>query len=169
MTALPRLTSQKTDDWSATVWVVLAVSYAVAVVALLGYLAWIHQETPSDRPHMHSGPYIPPNARSPRPKWRSIKVTAYAYNSERTQTDRNPWVTACLTRPAEGTVAVSQDLFKPTGGFLPCGALVRLGGVPYIVNDTMAPRHRRSVDVWMRSKSDARSWGVRRTTLEVRR
>lgn len=146
-------------------WAVLASVYFLAMVALLVYLAHVSSRPPAPNHHVRGGPYIPPGVHSPRPGWRPVRVTAYAYNSEVSQTDRDPWATACLTRPSEGTVAVSQDLFAPTGGRLKCGEIVRLGGVPYVVNDTMNRSHRRSVDVWMRYKRDAESWGIRRRMI----
>ena len=100
----------------------------------------------------------------------SYKVTAYAYNSCRKQTDSTPYVTAYSKRAKKGvTIAVSRDLkhLKHKSVRLVNVRTKKVLGV-YRVEDTMGKRHRRSVDVFFgKDKKTARKFGKQKLKLEV--
>jgi 3D (Asp-Asp-Asp) domain-containing protein len=111
----------------------------------------------------------------------TLKSTAY--NSEESQTDSTPFVTATGATTAFGIIAVSRDML----GNIPYGSLVRLKDLGsyrsgrgegkfqelldsqglFIVEDTMHPRKIEQIDVWFPHRSEALSWGVRKVELEV--
>lgn len=92
---------------------------------------------------------------------------AFAYTPRVSENDGDPWNTACMTRPRDGTAAVSQDVFRSPG--FRCGDVIHVDGTPYIVNDTMHRSHRRTVDIWMRSLKDATQFGRREVIVCSRR
>lgn len=111
----------------------------------------------------------------------TLKSTAY--NSEESQTDSTPFVTATGATTAFGIIAVSPDML----GTIPYGSLVRLKDLGsyrsgrgegkfqevlntqglFIVEDTMHPRKVEQIDVWFPHQAEALSWGVRKVELEV--
>ena len=87
-------------------------------------------------------------------------VTVTAYNADPAQTDSDPDITASMRRVKPGTIAVSRDLFDRGWVF---GRKVRLEGIGiYEINDLMAARHSRSVDIFIHSNSQAMAFGKRR-------
>lgn len=110
-------------------------------------------------------------------------LKATAYNSDPSQTDSTPNITATGAKTQFGIIAVSRDLLDSS---IPYGSLVRikdLGGYYngrgagrfqdlldsqlFVVEDTMHPRKRNQVDVWFPRLSDAITWGVRQVEVEV--
>lgn len=96
----------------------------------------------------------------------SAVVRATAYNSFVGQTDSTPTITATGTRTRPGVIALSQDLLRR----FPYGTRVRIedlsgrmnfGNRVFIVEDTMHPRKRATIDIWMGSRSQAMQWGAR--------
>lgn len=90
----------------------------------------------------------------------TVIVFVTAYSPRVSETDASPRITACLTRPEAGTVAVSQDLFGRRGWG--CGDPILVNGRRYIVNDTMSPRMRTTVDVFIESTQEALKHGIKR-------
>jgi len=87
-------------------------------------------------------------------------VTVTAYNADTAQTDSDPDIAASLRRVKPGTIAVSRDLFDRGWVF---GRKVRLEGLGiYEINDLMAARHNRAVDIFIHSNSQALAFGKRR-------
>lgn len=87
-------------------------------------------------------------------------VTVTAYNADPAQTDSDPDIAASMRRVRPGTIAVSRDLFDRGWVF---GRKVRLEGIGiYEINDLMAPRHSRAVDIFIHSSSQAQAFGKRR-------
>lgn len=87
-------------------------------------------------------------------------VTVTAYNADPAQTDSDPDIAASMRRVKPGTIAVSRDLFDRGWVF---GRKVRLEGIGiYEINDLMAARHNRSVDIFIHSNSQALAFGKRR-------
>ncbi|GGJ20119.1 3D domain-containing protein [Deinococcus roseus] len=109
----------------------------------------------------------------------SFILKATAYNSFSGQTDSSPHITATGARTRFGIVALSRDMLRK----IPYGSKVRiellgkgasyynrlLSQTVFVVEDTMHPRKYGQVDIWMRSSSEARSWGVRQVRLTVLR
>lgn len=111
-------------------------------------------------------------------------LRATGYNSLRSQTNSQPFITATGAKTRFGIVAVSRDLL---GGRLPYGSLVRIrdlgnfhngNGVGafqsmldsqqvFIVEDTMHPRKTDQIDVWFAAYDEAVRWGVRQVEVEV--
>lgn len=96
----------------------------------------------------------------------SAVVRATAYNSFAGQTDSSPTITATGTRTRPGVIALSQDLLRR----FPYGTRVRIedlsgrlnfGNRVFIVEDTMHPRKRATIDIWMGSHRQAMQWGAR--------
>ena len=100
----------------------------------------------------------------------SYKVTAYAYNSCKKQTDSTPHITAFGKKPKKGvTVAVSKDLkhLKNKRVKVTDPKTKKVIGI-YKVEDIMNQRHRRSIDVFFgKDKKLARKFGKQKVKLEV--
>lgn len=96
-------------------------------------------------------------------------VTLTAYSSEVAQTDDTPFTTANGTRTRKGVIALSRDLLSK----YPYGTKARLVShacglsVDYslVVEDTMHPRKRRQVDLWMPDRKTALQWGRCKGTI----
>jgi len=87
-------------------------------------------------------------------------VTVTAYNAEVAQTDADPDVAASMRRVRPGTIAVSRDLFDRGWVF---GRKVRLEGLGiYEINDLMAARHGKAIDIFIGSPQAAIAFGKRR-------
>ncbi|MGQ9510649.1 MAG: 3D domain-containing protein [Thermaceae bacterium] len=108
-------------------------------------------------------------------------LEATAYTSSPREADATPFVTATGMRTALGVLSVSRDLLK----VLPYGTKVRLkdlGSVHgrgkgrfdhlfrdrvFIVADTMNPRFRQKLDVWLPDRALALQFGRRLLEVEV--
>jgi 3D (Asp-Asp-Asp) domain-containing protein len=91
-----------------------------------------------------------------------VRVPVTAYSSTPDQTDDTPFITASGTHVRWGIVAAN---------FLPIGTRVRLpdhfGDQVFVVEDRMNARYDKHMDIWMETKTEARTWGIRRVTIEV--
>ena len=97
-----------------------------------------------------------------------IRVTATAYTSHSSQTDKTPFVAAWNNRikPGMKIIAVSHDLIKKYG--LKNGVKVKLKGLPglFTVRDKMNKRFKNRIDIYMgMNKRKALKWGKKRITL----
>lgn len=110
-----------------------------------------------------------------------LVLEATAYTSSPGETDRTPFVTATGMRTALGVVAVSRDLLR----ILPYGTKLRLkdlGSVYgrgkgrfdalfqdriFVVADTMHPRMREKLDIWLPDRALALQFGRRLLEVEV--
>lgn len=106
---------------------------------------------------------------------RTYKVKIFAYNGHRKQTDRNHKETAFQSKPKVGiTLAVSRDLkhLKNKQVRLVNKKTNKLIGI-YTVQDLMAKRHRKSVDIYLgrgrKALKNAKEFGVQEAKLEVLR
>lgn len=107
------------------------------------------------------------------PSGRTAVLKSTAYNSLSAQTDSTPHITATGTRTRPGVVALSRDMLR----LFPYGTRLRIqdlsGRHPYVngrifvVEDTMHARKRNQIDVWMPTRSQAMSWGVRNVRVTV--
>lgn len=92
--------------------------------------------------------------------------TVTAYNSEPSQTDGSPCITAngfnVCEHGVEDTIAAN---------FLKFGTKVRIpelfGDKIFVVRDRMNPRFPERADVWMIDKTDAKNFGVKRVKIEA--
>lgn len=114
---------------------------------------------------------------------RVLILKSTAYTSSPRETDNTPKVTATGAQTHLGVIAVSSDLL---GTDLPYGSIVRLedlgnwkngagvgqfsgllSGQLFVVEDTMNPRKRQQIDIWMPDRALALRFGVRRIQLTV--
>ncbi|MGE4265709.1 MAG: hypothetical protein AB7E46_14695 [Desulfovibrio sp.] len=87
-------------------------------------------------------------------------VTVTAYNADPAQTDSDPEIAASMRRVRPGTIAVSRDLFNKGWVF---GRKVRIEGLGiYEINDLMAARHDKAIDVFIGCNQRAQAFGKRR-------
>lgn len=92
-----------------------------------------------------------------------VTVTAYCYNGGQYPHD----ITASGRKVREGMVAVSRDLERSLK--LDFGDRVLLHGLGvFEVQDRMASRQRKKVDVFMNSNKKARRFGVKRHIVLVK-
>lgn len=89
-----------------------------------------------------------------------VEVTAYSSTTD--QCDDSPFITASNKRVYDGLIAVN---------FLPFGTKVKLpdcfADKEFTVDDRMHPRFSNRVDVWMRTRQQAKEFGVRHLKMEV--
>lgn len=102
--------------------------------------------------------------------WKSITVTATAYNSTKSQTDHNPHLGAFgdSLKPGMKYIAVSRDLFR--SGMLH-NTPVRIQGLQglYLVKDRMPSRWKNRIDIYMGTNVDsARLWGRKKVIIDYR-
>lgn len=89
-------------------------------------------------------------------------ITLTSYRSVPEQTDDSPFFTSTGERVSVRGCAVSRDLLKKNGGSLDYGDLIYIEGVGFrFVNDCMAARHKRSVDIWVSTYKDEKKIGYR--------
>jgi len=99
---------------------------------------------------------------------RVLKVTATAYTSHPSQTDKTPFLAAWNNRirPGMKIIAVSHDLIKKYK--LTNGVKVRIKGLKgvFTVRDKMNKRFKRRIDIYMGlNKEKALKWGKKEITL----
>ena len=100
--------------------------------------------------------------------WHTIKVTASAYNSTKSQTDGSPFLTAYgdSLKPGLHCIAVSKDLIKKG---LTHNTPVKIEGFDsiYFVKDRMHPRWRNKIDIYMGlDVKSAKKWGLKKVKIQ---
>ena len=100
--------------------------------------------------------------------WKTIEVTATAYNSYRYQTSNTPNITAWgdSLKPGMPYIAVSRDLIKLG---LVHNTLVKLEGFKgtFLVKDKMNRRWKNRIDIYMgKDIKKAKVWGKQRLKLQ---
>lgn len=103
-------------------------------------------------------------------EWKTIEVTATAYNSLAYQTSSNPHITAFgdSLKPGLKYIAVSRDLLK---NGLDHNTLVKIEGLSgtYLVKDKMNIRFRNKIDLYMGTDvKAAKDWGKRKVNISYR-
>lgn len=92
----------------------------------------------------------------------TTRIPITAYSSTPDQTYGDPFITASGTRVRDGVVAAN---------FLPIGTKVRMpnlfGDKVFVVEDRMSSRYRKHLDVWMPSRQQAKTFGVKMAYIEV--
>lgn len=100
--------------------------------------------------------------------WRSIQVTASAYNSVGYQTSNTPNIAAWgdTLKPGMKCIAVSRDLLEKG---IDHNSRVRISGLEgiYLVKDKMNKRWKNKIDIYMGDDiKKAREWGTQKVTME---
>ncbi|MDO5971453.1 hypothetical protein Q4Q35_16725 [Flavivirga aquimarina] len=100
-------------------------------------------------------------------EWKTIDVTASAYNSLAYQTNSNPSITAFgdSLKPGMTCIAVSRDLLKMG---LKHNTPVKIEGFDsiYLVKDKMNARWEKHIDIYMGTDvKAARDWGRREVVI----
>lgn len=100
-------------------------------------------------------------------EWKTIEVTATAYNSLAYQTNSNPHITAFgdSLKPGLKYIAVSRDLLR---NGLKHNTLVKVEGLhgTYLVKDKMNRRFRNKIDLYMGTDvKAAKKWGRRKVNI----
>lgn len=103
-------------------------------------------------------------------EWKTIEVTATAYNSLAYQTDDNPFITAFgdSLKPGMKYIAVSRDLLRQG---LKHNTLVKVEGLEgtYLVKDKMHYRWKNKIDIYMGTDvKAAKKWGRRKVNITYR-
>jgi len=110
-------------------------------------------------------------AKPPQPENRTMKVSSArvvvmtAYSSTRDQTDGDPFTTASGQKVRDGVIAMND---------VPFGTKVRIpekfGDKVFVVQDRMHQRYGSTrADMWMKTRHDAKQWGVKRVRVEILR
>lgn len=101
------------------------------------------------------------------PDWKTMTVTASAYNSLRVQGEGNPKITAWgdTLMPGVQSIAVSRDLIKQGLTYKTPVKIKGFEGV-FIVNDKMHSRWKNKIDIYMGIDKDrAIDWGRRKVEI----
>jgi len=89
-----------------------------------------------------------------------VKITAYSSTPD--QTDDSPFIMANGKHVHDGAVATN---------FLPLGTHVRIpelyGDKVFTVEDRMAKRFSDRMDIWMETRAEAKSFGLKHATIEI--
>lgn len=96
-----------------------------------------------------------------------LEVTATAYTSHQSQTDKTPFLAAWNNKlePGVKSIAVSRDLLKLG---LTNGSKVKIAGLPgeYLVLDKMHKRWQKKIDIYMGTDHQkAKQWGKQTVTI----
>ncbi len=125
---------------------------------------------PVDQPLTPAVPLAPvlpaPNSSPKKPVLKVAKVRTIvmtAYSSTRDQTDGDPFTTASGQKVRDGVIAMNG---------VPFGTKVRIpekfGDKVFVVQDRMAARHGSyRADIWMKTRTAAKQWGVKRVKVEI--
>ena len=103
-------------------------------------------------------------------EWKTIEVTATAYNSLAYQTSSDPHITAFgdSLKPGLNYIAVSRDLLSMG---LTHNTLVKIEGFDntFLVKDKMNKRWRNRIDIYMGiDVKAAKAWGKRKINISYR-
>ena len=108
------------------------------------------------------------SCKSEEARWKSIEVTASAYNSVENQTSDQPNVGAWGDRlkPGMKCIAVSRDLLAIGIGHNTKVKITGLKGI-YLVKDKMNERWTNKIDIYMGENiKQAREWGSKKVTIQ---
>lgn len=91
-------------------------------------------------------------------------LTVTSYRSIPAQTDSSPFITSIGERTHKNGVAVSQDLLKT--GAVKYGDIIFVEGYGFkVVNDTMNPRIKNHVDMWVETYEQEKAVGVQKLSI----
>lgn len=100
--------------------------------------------------------------------WKSLEVTASAYNSMRYQTSSEPNIAAWgdTLKPGMKCIAVSRDLLAIGINHNTRVKIDGLDGI-YLVKDKMNKRWKNKIDIYMgENLKEARKWGTKKVSLQ---
>jgi len=103
-------------------------------------------------------------------EWKTIKVTATAYNSTKRQTEGDPFIGAFgdSLKPGVKSIAVSRDLYRMG---LKNNTFVTIEGLKgiYLVKDKMHERWKNKIDIYMGTDIiAAKRWGRKKVNIFYR-
>lgn len=109
-------------------------------------------------------------APAPKYEWKTIRVTATAYNSTKRQTEGNPFIGAFgdSLKPGVKSIAVSRDLYRLG---LRHNTFVYIEGLKgiYLVKDKMHERWKNKIDIYMGTDIiSAKRWGRKKVNIHYR-
>lgn len=110
-----------------------------------------------------------PNEISSEPmNWKSVEVTASAYNSLAYQNQGNPKITAWgdTLKPGMNVIAISRDLLKDGMKY---NTPVKIDGFSglFFVKDKMHHRWRNKIDIYMgEDVQKAKNWGRKKIVIQ---
>lgn len=91
----------------------------------------------------------------------SLQVTSY--RSVPNQTDNTPFITATGEHVHSNGVALSRDLLERWGGPVKYGDTVYIDGFGFkVVNDCMNKRHKKHLDIWVKTYQEEKQIGWQR-------
>jgi 3D (Asp-Asp-Asp) domain-containing protein len=108
------------------------------------------------------------SCKSDEARWKSIEVTASAYNSVENQTSDQPNLGAWGDRlkPGMKCIAVSRDLLALGIGHNTKVKITGLKGI-YLVKDKMNERWTNKIDIYMGDNiKEAKEWGSKKVTIQ---
>ncbi len=90
----------------------------------------------------------------------TLQITSY--RSVPAQTDDSPNYTSIGEHCNVNGVALSRDLLKRWGGQVAYGDMLYIDGIGWRkVNDCMAQRHKKHVDIWVQSYDDEKAFDLK--------
>jgi len=107
---------------------------------------------------------------TPKYEWKTIRVTATAYNSTIHQTEGDPFIGAFgdSLKPGMKCIAVSRDLYRLG---LKKDTFVYIEGLKgiYLVKDRMHERWKNKIDIYMGTDiASAKRWGRKKVNIHYR-
>jgi len=100
--------------------------------------------------------------------WKTVKVTASAYNSLAYQSQGNPKITAWgdTLKPGMNVIAISRDLMKKGLVYNTPVKIDGLSGI-FFVKDKMHHRWRNKIDIYMgEDVQKAKNWGRKKISIQ---
>ena len=100
--------------------------------------------------------------------WKSVKVTASAYNSLAYQSQGNPKITAWgdTLKPGMNVIAISRDLMKKGLVYNTPVKIDGLSGI-FFVKDKMHHRWKNKIDIYMgEDVQKAKNWGRKKISIQ---
>lgn len=107
---------------------------------------------------------------TPKYEWKTIRVTATAYNSTKRQTEGDPFIGAFgdSLKPGVKSIAVSRDLYRLGLRHNTFVTIEGLKGI-YLVKDKMHERWKNKIDIYMGTDIiSAKRWGRKKVNVHYR-
>lgn len=133
----------------------------VSDVAIVGALVTLEPIEPAHAEGITITDITPPQANHFSQPTKMVAATVTAYTSSEDETDDRPWETANGNHAGHGSIACPSKY--------EFGTTVEIEGSSYTCDDRMNARYRdeEHFDVWMATKTEAKEWGVRKTSVAI--